>query len=156
MKKILTMALLLAVSSPAFAAMADLVMNFTVISNGCVTNSYWLRGIVKAVNVRGPINTTCTVEIVDSFQQVIFSKAKIDAYSNTVYRPRAGLHTPLGSELLYTNTYSTWNNITNSTGTFTLPVYEPFSVASIVTAKVTGVNALMYTNDYVVTIIYDK
>ena len=147
MKKVLIVLLLMALAGPALAGMNDLIINSTVISNGCVTNAYWVRGNIMAVNVRGPSDTTCTVAIADSMNQTIFSKAKIDAYSNNTYRVRAGLHTYAGADL---------SNLTGATTSTYEYVYAPFAVASIVTTKVTGVNALMTTNTYVIRLVIEE
>jgi len=158
MKKLLTgIAVLLVCALPAFAGMDSIT--YTLSPAGIGVNatsdvSYVIRGVVESVYVDSDFTaTTGTVTITDSYG-TIFTKA---CTADAQYYPRAAAHTTAGAAMTWTGLGSDAVGLTSNTVT-TTQFYEKMAVAGEVkvtvvqSAELTGVA----TNDYSVTILFDK
>jgi hypothetical protein len=142
MKRIGLVALaLLAVVAIVQAEMDDKDYNFTLVSTAAYTNSYTLRGTVKAVEVDVAAGSTQTVAIT-SGKATLFSKScTADARYDLLYPA-------YGYDATALTLVSGTNNVANV-------VYKETAVAGPVTVIATGATGAT-TNALKVTLIYDR
>jgi hypothetical protein len=142
MKKIgfLCVSLALAVfASAAFAGADDVQLGGSVKNTSALTNSYFVRGDIAGIFITTPTNMTCTVSVASS-EGTIFSKTVTGgASAATTY---------------YSLRFPAYDSAGNVLNTNVLMV--PLTVASKVTATLTGVLPASATNAVVVQLNVNK
>jgi hypothetical protein len=131
MKKVLVMLAVAVIASSVYAGWVQ--ETFTVTPNGTnsATGSCIVRGKLDSIRLAITTGKTGDVSFATSAGQTIFTKTGFSG-DTTVYYPRYATVGSTASAL--TDSYSIWNNITNSVGTN--PLYTPISIIDEVTATV--------------------
>lgn len=148
MKKIgiLCVSLVLAVfASAAFAEPDDVQLGGSVKNRSVMTNAYFVRGDVGGILFTLPTAMTCTVAVTSS-EGTIFSGTVSGAAGNQYYTLRYPTYSSAGAAL----------GFTDSTGSRTNVVYAPLTIASKVSAVITGVEPISGTNTLVVQLNVNK
>jgi len=159
MKKFLTgIAIMLACVIPALAGMDSVEYNITCIGIAAsATNSktYVLRGVIESIYLDGG-TTTGTVTITDSYGTLL---TQTYSASDTQSFPRRAGQSTTGSALTWTEIGSDNNGATTNAITTTY-FQEKIAVAGPVKVTVdqtaTGGTASQNTNDYAITIMFNK
>ena len=157
MKKLLTgIAVLLVCALPALAGMDSITYTLSpagIAASATNDQSYVIRGVIESIYVDSDFTaTTGTVTITDSYGTIFTKSCTADGQ----YFPRAAAHTTAGAALAWTEVGTDASGGTSNTVT-TTQFYEKIAVAGDV--KVTVVQSAStgtYTNDYSVTILFNK
>ena len=116
MKKIALILAVLAIAGVAQAETKQHTFSASCATTNQGTSAQIVKGTIKSIYFDVPATKTGDVTVVSSEGFTVF--AVDDVTTDTLYVPQTPLYTTEGAAL--TATYSTWNNITNSTGTYAL------------------------------------
>ena len=147
MKK-LSLALIVMLAAGAVSAqMSDWEQTASLVTTNSDSWSQFIRGTLEGVHVNVAAKKTNVVLITSEDDQTLFS-ATVSA--DAFYPILVPAYGTTGSAL--TESYSIWNNITNSVGTN--PIYTKLPVASKVTMRVAGAADTTGTNSVTVRLIW--
>ena len=162
---------LVAMTLAGYAGMEAQDYNFTIVATAAYTNSYILRGEIKAVEIDVAASSTQTV-VITSGQATIFTKTcTADARYDLLYPAYGSSASALtesgGGALtstITTNTVISYDGATATTNTVltykpaasasATPVYTPTAVAGAVKVVATGEASQTATNALKVTVIF--
>lgn len=147
MKKIALIAALILAAGACFAGMETFDRTASLITTNSESWSQVIRGEVYGVYVDVTATKTNVVLITSDDGQTLFS-ANVSA--DAFYPILGAAYGTTGSAL--TESYSIWNNITNSVGTN--PVYTHIPVAGKVTMRVAGAADTTGTNSVTVKLLW--
>lgn len=149
MKKTLSILIAcLALAGVARAAMDNFSVSYSLVTTNSDTSTQFCRGELEGVYV----NVTATktnVVLITMDGQTLFSKTCSD---DGYYPIRVPVYGTTASAL--TDSYSIWNNITNSVGTN--PIYGKMPLAGEVTIRAAGAADTTGTNAVAVKLMFSK
>lgn len=147
MKKFLIALAILASVGMAQAQMMDWEQTATLITTNSASYSRFVRGEVVGVHVDVASTKTNVILITSEDNQTLFSAT---VAADAFYPILGAAYGTTGSAL--TDSYSIWNNITNSTGSNV--IYTKIPCASKVTMRMAGAADTTGTNSVTVRLIY--
>lgn len=149
-KFLVCLALALVSAGSALAVMDNVVVTSSALNPGVTsTNTFVMRGTLQAVKFTvGTAANTNTLTITAE-GRTLFSLTK--STGTNWYYPHIQGHDTSGTAL--TATYSTWNNITNSTGTYA--IFGKIPVAGPITIKILN-DSVIHTNTPIVELLWDR
>jgi len=147
-KLITSIAVCLLAVYAASGQMDSLTVTHSLITTNSATDTYVLRGEIEGVYVDVAATKTNVILITSEEQTIFSATVSADKY----YPIAAPLYGTTGSAL--TESYSIWDNITNSVGTN--PLYGKIAVAGDVTIRAAGAADTTGTNAVSVTVIWKK
>jgi hypothetical protein len=149
MKKTLAILAVALLASGAFGQMVDrMARTFNLVTTNSDSASQVIYGQIEAVWVDVAATKTNVVLITDDYGTIYSETVAADALKPI----RVPLYGSTGTAL--TESYSIWNNITNSVGTN--PIYGPRPVAGKVTIRAAGAADTTGTNAVSVILFWKK
>lgn len=149
MKKSLLFVAAMLVGAACFAQQVDRwSQTYSLVTTNSATSSQVLYGEIEAVWVDVAETKTNVILITDSYGTIFSETVSSDALKPI----RFPVYGATGSAL--TESYSIWNNITNSVGTN--PLYGKRPVAGKVTMRAAGAADTTGTNSVTITVFWKK